>query len=76
MRTGSNAKPGEELREDNSTLVEFTLTPEGDKTRLRVVESGFAVLTGSDELRGQALTSNTSGWSQVFDAVKKRVEEV
>lgn len=40
----ASAFPGEELREDNSTLVEFTLTPEGDKTRLRVVESGFAAL--------------------------------
>jgi uncharacterized protein YndB with AHSA1/START domain len=42
----TSAFPGQELREDNSTLVEFTLTAEGDKTRLRVVESGFAALAG------------------------------
>ena len=29
------------------TLVEFTLTPEGDGTRVRVVESGFASLAFS-----------------------------
>lgn len=66
--------PGEELREDNSTLVEFTLTPEGDKTRLRVVESGFAALAGSEELRRNAVKFNTSGWPQVFDALKTRAE--
>ena len=38
---------GEEPVEGNSTLVEFTLAPEGDGTRLRVVESGFASLATS-----------------------------
>lgn len=71
----ASAFPGQELREDNSTLVEFTLTPEGDKTRLRVVESGFATLAGSEELRGQAVKDNTSGWPQVLDAFKTRAEE-
>jgi uncharacterized protein YndB with AHSA1/START domain len=67
--------PGQELRDDNSTLVEFTLIPEGDKTRLRVVESGFAALPGTDEERAQAVKSNSDGWPQVLDALKKRVEE-
>ncbi|WP_433248678.1 SRPBCC domain-containing protein [Streptosporangium sp. CA-135522] len=71
----ASAFPGEELREDNSTLVEFTLTPEGDKTRLRVVESGFATLAGSEELRRQAVKDNTGGWSQVLDAFKARAEQ-
>lgn len=71
----ASAFPGQELREDNSTLVEFTLTPEGDKTRLRVVESGFATLAGSEELRGQAVKDNTGGWPQVLDAFKTRAEE-
>lgn len=70
-----SAFPGEELREENSTLVEFTLTAEGDKTRLRVVESGFAALAGSEELRGKAVKDNTGGWPQVLDAFKKRAEE-
>src|SRR5689334_12019557 len=32
---------GQEPRHGNPTLVEFTLTPEGDGTRLLVVESGL-----------------------------------
>ncbi|MFI6444323.1 SRPBCC domain-containing protein [Kitasatospora sp. NPDC050543] len=71
----ASAFPGEELREDNSTLVEFTLTSEGDKTRLRVVESGFAALAGSEELRRKAVQDNTGGWPQVLDAFKKRTEQ-
>ena len=72
----ASAFPGEELREDNSTLVEFTLTPEGDATRLRVVESGFAALAGPEELRGQAVQDNTGGWPQELDALKTRAEQV
>src|SRR4051812_276961 len=70
-----SAFPGEELREDNSTLVEFTLTPEGNRTRLRVVESGFAALSGSEELRRRAVEDNSGGWPQVLDALMKRAEQ-
>jgi uncharacterized protein YndB with AHSA1/START domain len=68
----ASAFPGQELREDNSTLVEFTLTQEGEQTRLRVVESGFAALAGAEELRGQALKDNTHGWPLELDALKAR----
>ncbi|MEV0991126.1 SRPBCC domain-containing protein [Streptomyces sp. NPDC049949] len=71
----ASAFPGEELREDNSTLVEFTLTAEGDKTRLRVIESGFASLAGPEDLRAKAVKDNTGGWPQVLDALKKRTEQ-
>ncbi|MFI1172905.1 SRPBCC domain-containing protein [Streptomyces melanogenes] len=71
----ASAFPGEELREDNSTLVEFTLTPEGGGTRLRVVESGFAALAGSEELRGRAVKDNTGGWAQELDALRTRAEQ-
>ncbi|MEU4328838.1 SRPBCC domain-containing protein [Nonomuraea dietziae] len=71
----ASAFPGQELREDNSTLVEFTLSQEGDKTRLRVVESGFAALAGSDDLRSKALKDNTGGWPQELDALKTRAEQ-
>ncbi|MGC0420985.1 SRPBCC domain-containing protein [Embleya sp. AB8] len=71
----ASAFGGQELREDNTTLVEFTLTPEGDRTRLRVVESGFASLAGSEELRSGAVRDNTGGWAQVFDALKTRAEQ-
>ena len=71
----ASAFPGEELREDNSTLVEFTLSPDGDKTRLRVVESGFTALAGSEELRSKAVEDNTGGWPQVLDALRERAEQ-
>ncbi|MEV0495710.1 SRPBCC domain-containing protein [Streptomyces atratus] len=71
----ASAFPGEEPRADNSTLVEFTLTAEGDKTRLRVVESGFAALAGSEELRSRVVEDNTGGWPQVFEALKTRAEQ-
>ena len=70
----ASAFPGEELREDNTTLVEFTLSAEGAKTRLRVVESGFAALAGSEELRSQAMKDNTGGWPEVLENFKALVE--
>jgi uncharacterized protein YndB with AHSA1/START domain len=42
--------------------VEFTLTPEGNATRVRVVESGFRELSGSDEERAKYADENTEGW--------------
>src|SRR3954454_7852607 len=47
----ASAFSGQELRDGNTTLVEFTLTPEADGTRLRVVESGFAGLDAPDDQR-------------------------
>ncbi|MFD4669418.1 SRPBCC domain-containing protein [Lentzea sp. NPDC058450] len=70
----ASAFGGQELSEDNTTLVEFTLTPEGSAVRLKVVESGFASLAGSEELRAQAHSDNTGGWAEVLDAFVKRAE--
>lgn len=70
----ASAFPGEELRDDNSTLVEFTLTEEGDQTRLRVVESGFATIAATDELRSQAVKDNSGGWTEELEALKVRAE--
>lgn len=70
----ASAFPGEELRQDNSTLVEFTLSTEGGKTRLRVVESGFAALRMSEGRRDQTVQFNSDGWPQVFDVIKSHAE--
>jgi uncharacterized protein YndB with AHSA1/START domain len=72
----ASAFPGEELREDNSTLVEFTLTQEGGKTRLRVVESGFASLAAPDETRRRAVEDNSGGWPKELDALRTRAEQL
>lgn len=70
----ASAFEGQELGADNTTLVEFTLAPEGAATRLRVVESGFSLLAGSEELRAKAHQDNTGGWSEVLDAFTKKAE--
>lgn len=51
-----------EVRADNSTLVTFTLTAEGDQTRLRVVESGFHTLDIPMEERIRQAEGNVEGW--------------
>jgi uncharacterized protein YndB with AHSA1/START domain len=55
--------PAAELTSANSTLVDFTLTPEGEGTRVAVVESGFQALeTGAAE-RAELVASHTGGWT-------------
>ena len=68
--------PGQALRDDNSTLVEFTLSSEGDMTRLRVVESGFAALAATEDLRVKAFNDNNGGWPLELDALKVRAEKL
>ncbi len=67
---------GEEPVEGNSTLVEFTLAPEGDGTRLRVVESGFASLATSEDQRARNLASNTEGWQAETGELRAYAERV
>ena len=67
---------GDEPVEGNSTLVEFTLAREGDGTRLRVVESGFAALATSDEQRAENVKSNTGGWRRELDELREYAEKV
>ena len=67
---------GEKPVEGNSTLVEFTLQPEGDGTRLRVVESGFASLATSDEQRAKNHEGNTEGWQHETDELREYAEKV
>src|SRR5918998_2655411 len=67
---------GEEPVEGNSTLVEFTLAPEGDGTRLRVVESGFASLATSEEQRSRNHAGNTGGWRYELDELREYAAKV
>jgi uncharacterized protein YndB with AHSA1/START domain len=57
---GSKAEP----TPANSTLTEFTLTPERDGTRVAVVESGFDGLYADVDERTAALARNTRGWAE------------
>ena len=56
----------------NSTEVEFTLAAEGGGTRLRVVESGFAALSGSDADRAGMVAANQQAWTAGFAALSAR----
>lgn len=66
--------PGQQPGEGNSTLVEFFLTEQEDGILLRVVESGFASLTVSDEERVAAIEGNADGWRQQLGIIKSAAE--
>lgn len=72
----ASAYPGETTTETNSTLVEFTLTPHGDKTVLVVVESGFASLAIPPEKESTAgYQSHERGWAEVVQNLAKHAEQ-
>ena len=70
LRPAPSDSGGDELREDNSTLVEFSLDPDGEVTRLRVVESGFAELAGSEEENAKDAEEHRHGWELELDELR------
>jgi len=61
-----SAPEGETAHEGNSTLVTFSLAPEGDgATRLSVVESGIAALPGGDERHRAFFDDHSQGWGTI-----------
>jgi uncharacterized protein YndB with AHSA1/START domain len=66
----------QEVVEGNSTLVEFRLSAEGESTRLRVVESGFRRLDGSEEANAMCAESHLGGWSRELSHLLEYVAEV
>jgi uncharacterized protein YndB with AHSA1/START domain len=62
--------------EGNSTLVEFTLTPEGTGTRLRVVESGFRDLQLTAAEQATHAAENTDGWTGAFQTLAEYARRV
>jgi uncharacterized protein YndB with AHSA1/START domain len=68
--------PGEELRPGNTTLVEFQLRSLDDGVSVTVVESGFAALDASEDVRAAGHASNTDGWAQELDSLKERSERI
>jgi uncharacterized protein YndB with AHSA1/START domain len=53
---------GAEAGKGNSMLVEFTLMPEGEHTRLRVVESGLAELDWPEDQKATYAGEHVHGW--------------
>jgi uncharacterized protein YndB with AHSA1/START domain len=64
---------GEQPCEGNSLYVEFTLTPEGEGTRLRVVESGFAALQRSEEEKLAYVEAHSKGWDAHLQSLDSHV---
>jgi uncharacterized protein YndB with AHSA1/START domain len=60
-------EPDRDPEERGSTLVEFLLASRDDGTLLRVVESGFAALAGSDEENAELAARHTGGWGSFLD---------
>lgn len=54
------------------TYVEFTLEPDGDGTRLRMVESGFAQLP--PETRRDTYESHSEGWTRELAELVERLD--
>ena len=58
------------------TLVEFTFSPEGDGTRLRVVESGFASLATSADEQERLREGNVGGWAHELGDLERYAASV
>jgi uncharacterized protein YndB with AHSA1/START domain len=71
----ASAFPGQEPDPGKGTLVELTLTTEGDHVRLTVIESGFDQLDAPDEARRKAVEDNTGGWEHELNELKMRAEK-
>lgn len=63
-----------EARADNSTLVEFTLTVDGEGTRLRVVETGFSKLDWPEEERREDAEGHREGWEHELGELREYVQ--
>ena len=64
-------RPGVEPVPRNSNLVEFTLTPEGEGTRLRVVETGFDRLELSEDARTEHAAASAQAWDGSLAALSE-----
>jgi uncharacterized protein YndB with AHSA1/START domain len=62
---------GVEARQDNSVLVEFTLLPEGDHTRLRVVETGLLELAWPDADKATYADEHNKGWARHLESLRE-----
>jgi uncharacterized protein YndB with AHSA1/START domain len=59
-----------EFSDTNSTLVVMTLEADETRTRLRVVESGFATLPWPDDARSRYADENSKGWQTELNELR------
>jgi uncharacterized protein YndB with AHSA1/START domain len=75
MRAVGERAVGTEVRQGNSTLVEFRLTAEGDGTRLHVVESGFPQLEGLADETARIAEDHERGWDRELGELRDYVSK-
>jgi uncharacterized protein YndB with AHSA1/START domain len=67
---------GPSAQERCFTLVEFVLRADGDGTLLRVVESGFASVDGTEEQNAELAARHVSGWGGFLDHLSEYASNV
>ena len=70
-----NHPAGEDPTPSNSLLVEFTLTPEGEHTRLRVTEGALSTLERPDIDNAKYADEHTHGWGVFLERLAGAVAE-
>jgi uncharacterized protein YndB with AHSA1/START domain len=68
--------PGANPAEGNSTLVEFTLVEQDGGVLLRLKESGFASLAGTEDFHDSRLDDNAKGWAAQLERLRRVAEGV
>lgn len=64
-----------DVREDNSTLVEFSLSAEAQGTRLRVVETGFSKLDLPEDEQARDVEEHRQGWEHELDQLREYLRQ-
>src|SRR5260370_41709287 len=70
-----NHPAGEEPAAGNSTLVEFRLVDEGERTRLRVVESGLELVAWPVGDKEHFADEHRAGWAMYMDRLARLVAQ-
>jgi uncharacterized protein YndB with AHSA1/START domain len=65
-----NYPDGAEPGPSNAPLVEFTLEPRGEQTRLKIVESGLDAVDQSADAKETYFTEHASGWSLIAERLR------
>jgi uncharacterized protein YndB with AHSA1/START domain len=67
--------PGDDLTDDNTTLVEFHLASEAKAIKVTVVETGFAARPIPEEARRKGFDGNTQGWAEQLNSLRDRAQQ-
>jgi uncharacterized protein YndB with AHSA1/START domain len=65
-----------DVRQDNSTLVEFNLSADGKSTRLRVVETGFSKLDRPEDEQARDAEEHREGWRHELDELREYLRQL